>query len=146
MRPTPPTAHRLKESVDQPSEEELYPRMPHAGQREGYVYLIRLNIKRAYKIGRSVDPKDRMRDFMIDMPLSMTLVHAFRADDYHDAEAELQSICKDNGWHLTGEWFDLPPVAVRVISRIIRYSRGHFFDTTGNGQVNSILRNYQGNW
>lgn len=105
-------------------------------QREGYVYVIRLRVKRAFKIGRSIDPKDRLSDFMVDMPLKMVLETAFRADDYYDAESDLHERCDAQGWHLTGEWYDLPEFALRTISRISKYQSGVFY--RGNGEVSGV--------
>ena len=97
MTTSPDHAVRLKKKISPPDEEIQYPKMVQGGQREGYVYLIRLEVKRAFKIGRSLNPTNRLRDFVIDMPLDLILLYAFPADDYHDAESELQMICKENG-------------------------------------------------
>lgn len=121
----PDQVERLRDSVSRPESEHQYPRL--SGQRAGYVYVIRLKVKRAFKIGRAVDPTDRLSDFVVDMPLDLELVSAFRADDYHQAESKLHRMCDGREWHLTGEWYELPPWAVRTISRVSKYEAGVFY-------------------
>jgi hypothetical protein len=140
----PDYQERIFDSATRPDDEVAYPRMTQAGQREGYVYLIKFELKNAYKIGRSIDPNNRLREFIVDMPVELELIHAFPASDYFDAESELQAICKDNGWHLTGEWFDLPDTAVRVISRIEKYENRQFRNRHYTNEVATILRDYHG--
>jgi len=139
MAPSAPAGHaeKIKRRVSEPSNEVQYPKMIGGSQKEGYVYLIRLEFKRAFKIGRSIDPSNRTKDFMIDMPLEMTLISAFAADDYFDAESKLQRMCDHQGWHITGEWYDLPSWAVRAISRIERYDHGIFY--RGGGEVSETF-------
>jgi hypothetical protein len=74
-------------------------------QREspGYVYVI--ESKHGYKIGRTVNLKQRTQLFAVKLPFDISLVFAGHFDDYIGAEASLHRMFASK--RLEGEWFDL---------------------------------------
>jgi len=63
----------------------------------------------AIKIGKSVDPKTRVKDLSVGNPKEITLLHEIAVDgvDYTASEFEktLHNACDE--WSQNGEWFDI---------------------------------------
>lgn len=80
--------------------------------RAGYVYLLQ-SPTGAYKIGRTVDPQDRLKTFSVKLPFEVEYLCLIRAEDMYALEAELQGRFIDK--HINGEWFALLPEDIEYI-------------------------------
>lgn len=69
----------------------------------GFVYLIQSPY--GYKIGKSVNVKQRTRLFSIKLPFEIELLHYARFEDYTAAERAFHLRFQNK--RLEGEWFDL---------------------------------------
>jgi hypothetical protein len=84
-------------------------------KKPGYVYLIR-SASGHYKIGRSVNPHDRMKTFGILLPFEVEYLALIKSDDYIGLEKYLHeqfAYCRVNG-----EWFNLAPDDIQQIKDI----------------------------
>lgn len=97
------------------------------GDVDGYVYLARADTGH-YKIGRSVDPDDRIKHFDTQMPIDVREYYFFRASDYKAAEKKLHDLCDEHGEHVKGEWWHLPEYMVWWIKEIAYYKDGEFYN------------------
>ncbi len=90
-------------------------------KKKGFVYLM---ISRdGYKIGRSWDPKGRLKELKRSAP-SLELIHTFEADDVLLAEKTLHRRFADR--RISGEWFDLSPGEVEGIKKIVGFEDEQF--------------------
>lgn len=101
--------------------------------QSGYVYLA-FSAGR-YKIGRSKKPSDRIDHFDTQMPVEVSEVTRFKADDYVTAESRLHDYFQDS--HVKGEWFDLSPSQLDGLKMITRYEDGEFY--SGEVSITSEL-------
>jgi hypothetical protein len=69
----------------------------------GFVYVIKSPY--GYKIGKTVNMKDRTRLFGVKLPFPISIEHYAFFDDYSQAESEFHRIFHTK--RLEGEWFDL---------------------------------------
>ena len=69
----------------------------------GYVYVIRSRY--GFKIGKTVNIRERTRLFAVKLPFPVSLEHCAWFDDYSVAERDLHSMFSSK--RLEGEWFDL---------------------------------------
>lgn len=76
---------------------------PSASPTGGFVYVIRS--KYGFKIGKTVNLKDRTRLFAVKLPFSISVEHAAWFEDYTFAERSFHLRFKSK--RLEGEWFDL---------------------------------------
>lgn len=76
---------------------------PSAYPTSGYVYVIRSPY--GYKIGKTVNIRDRTRLFAVKLPFPVSLEHCAKFDDYTEAERNLHRMFAAK--RLEGEWFDL---------------------------------------
>jgi len=83
--------------------------------RAGYVYLI-LADSGHYKIGRSVNPDDRMKTFQLTLPFEVEFEHIVQCDDMVMLERELHQ--RFDHQRVNGEWFDLSPDDVDYIKSL----------------------------
>jgi len=81
---------------------------------EGYVYLIRSETN-FWKIGRTVNPEDRMRTFKTKLPFDVEYEHLIAC--YDQRLLELQLHRQFDGKRQRGEWFSLDPNDVAYIKR-----------------------------
>jgi hypothetical protein len=95
------------------------------GAEDGYVYLARADTGH-FKVGRSVDPEERIQHFDTQMPVEVSEWHFFRADDYVQAENALHELCDEHAEHVKGEWWDMPDYVVWWIKDIAYYESGEF--------------------
>ncbi len=79
----------------------------------GYVYLIKSQY--GYKIGKTVNIKNRTNLFTVKLPFPIELVNYAWFDNYSKAERDLHS--KYAAKRLEGEWFDLSGTEVDQIKR-----------------------------
>lgn len=97
----------------------------------GFVYLAQAETGH-YKIGYSASPRDRIKHFDTQMPIEVREVTWFLADNPRWAERELHTLLED--YRHKGEWFILPPCAVRQIAAVEMFSRGVFYLVGLDGQ------------
>jgi hypothetical protein len=69
----------------------------------GYIYVIKS--KYGYKIGKTVNLKDRTRLFEVKLPFPIEVVHSAYFDDYTAAEGYFHRMFASK--RLEGEWFEL---------------------------------------
>ncbi len=69
----------------------------------GFVYVIKSSY--GYKIGKTVNMKDRTRLFGVKLPFPISIEHYAYFDDYSLAEREFHRVFHTK--RLEGEWFDL---------------------------------------
>lgn len=72
---------------------------------EGYVYVIRSDY--GFKIGKTVNIKNRVRLFEVKLPFPIKLESYAWFDNYSEAEADFHRKFADK--RTEGEWFDLSP-------------------------------------
>lgn len=73
-------------------------------ERGGFVYLVR-SASGFYKIGRTVDPDDRIASFRLTLPFEVEYEHLIQTDDMRGLEKELHR--RFSAKRVRGEWFDL---------------------------------------
>lgn len=71
----------------------------------GYVYVIRS--EHGFKIGKTVNLKNRTRLFEVKLPFPISVEHYAWFDDYSHAERSFHSLYQAK--RLEGEWFNLAP-------------------------------------
>jgi len=91
--------------------------------QSGYVYLAYSAGR--HKIGRSKNPSDRIDHFDTQMPVEVSEVNCFEADDYVTAENRLHDYFQDS--RVKGEWFNLSPAQLEGLKMITRYEDGEFY-------------------
>lgn len=79
----------------------------------GYVYVIKHESKPIYKIGKTINPKNRINDFRIVLPYDITPICLIRTNEYHMLEYDLHSYCEY--FRIRGEWFELPDDELKPI-------------------------------
>lgn len=80
--------------------------------RTGYVYLIQ-SPTGTYKIGRTVDPDNRMKTFTVKLPFEVEYVCTIQTEDMHALEKQLHGHFASK--RVSGEWFSLTPDDVEYI-------------------------------
>lgn len=86
-------------------------------QKEGYVYLLRSPmLDGIYKIGRTVNPDDRLSTFSVKLPFVVEYEHLIKTDDMYALEAELHAHFADK--RVGGEFFKLDASEVDYIKSI----------------------------
>jgi len=81
----------------------------------GFVYLIRSESGH-YKIGRTVNPEDRIQTFSVKLPFRVEYEHLIKCEDQVALERALHTRFSDK--RVEGEWFDLSPEDVAYIKSI----------------------------
>jgi len=84
---------------------------PSKHPRVGYVYLVWSH--HGYKIGKSVNVKQRTRLFSVKLPFDIRVEHYAKFSDYTQAESTLHK--HFHSQRLDGEWFELSPSDVALI-------------------------------
>lgn len=79
---------------------------------KGYVYLLQ-SATGAYKIGRTKNPKDRMKTFSVKLPFEVEYICIIQTDDMYGLEQSLHDQFANK--RLNGEWFNLTPEDVEHI-------------------------------
>lgn len=85
--------------------------------KSGFVYLVQ-SPTGAYKIGRTVDPDNRMRTFLIKLPFEVEYVCVIPTSDMRGLESELHA--KFASKRLRGEWFALAAEDIEYIKGLAR--------------------------
>jgi hypothetical protein len=80
----------------------------------GYVYVIKSQY--GYKIGKTVNLKERTRLFEVKLPFPIEVVHSTYFDDYTAAESFFHRMFASK--RLEGEWFNLNNDDLEVIKNI----------------------------
>jgi hypothetical protein len=88
---------------DRPSPARRSEARPSDYPTEGYVYVIRSRY--GYKIGKTVNIRERTRLFAVKLPFPISMEYCARFDDYTAAERQFHRTFA--GKRLEGEWFDL---------------------------------------
>lgn len=86
---------------------------PSASPTGGYVYVIRSPY--GFKIGKTVNLKQRTKLFEVKLPFKNSLEHYAWFDDYTHAERSFH--LRFHRKRLEGEWFDLQPEDIESIRR-----------------------------
>lgn len=79
---------------------------------KGFVYLIQ-SPTGYYKIGRTTNPKDRMKTFSVKLPFEVEYVCVIQTDNMYGLEQILHNRFADK--RVNGEWFNLSPDDVEHI-------------------------------
>jgi len=90
---------------------------------EGYVYLLK-TYDGLYKIGRTVDPDNRLRTFSVKLPFPVEYEYLIRCKDRFETERALHQQFSHK--RVNGEWFRLDQ---NDIEQIERSSNGHSKET-----------------
>lgn len=98
-------AHNLQRQIEAREEK----------RRDGYVYLIQAD-NGVYKIGRSQNPKSRIKRLGITLPYEIGVIHLIKSNQYIKAEKQLHDRFASK--RLKGEWFDLSDDDVTEIKGI----------------------------
>jgi hypothetical protein len=84
-------------------------------KKAGYVYLIQ-SPSGHYKIGRAIDPSDRLGMFGVKLPFEVELICLIKSDDYIGLEKEIHS--QFDARRVNGEWFNLSAEDVEYIKSL----------------------------
>jgi hypothetical protein len=87
---------------------------PSASPTGGFVYVIKSDY--GYKIGKTVNLKDRTRLFSVKLPFPISIEHYAWFEDYSAAERDFHRRFHDK--RLEGEWFDLSSQDLSTIKSI----------------------------
>lgn len=82
------------------------------GSKPGYVYLIRAE-SGYFKIGRTVNPDDRMKTFGVKLPFEVKFECVVNAENMIQLERDLHERFADK--RINGEWFNLNDADVEYI-------------------------------
>lgn len=93
------------------------------GRKPGFVYFLDSR-EGFFKIGRTVDPDGRFRQFVPLLPFKTELTHLISCDDYCDAESKLHDRFAEK--RSNGEWFRLDESDVESVKDLIGYADGRF--------------------
>lgn len=97
---------------NRPAPKSIAPRRVSTVLKPGYVYLIQ-SPTHAYKIGRTVNPDNRLRTFSVKLPFEVEYVCVIATQDMYGLEADLHE--RFAGKRLNGEWFALSPEDIDYI-------------------------------
>lgn len=84
--------------------------------RAGYVYLLNEINGQHFKIGRTIDPKERMKTFGVKLPYKVQLDVLIETSDMYTLEAQLHAKFADK--RVDGEWFALTPADVDYVKSL----------------------------
>ncbi len=94
-----------------------YQNLPKLKDPAGYVYLIQeVDYSRQYKIGRTIDPKTRLKQVDIKTPGDTKVIALLKTKDAKTLEKQLHK--KYASKRKRGEWFDLTDTQVREICNL----------------------------
>jgi hypothetical protein len=82
--------------------------------RPGFVYILKSDTGH-YKIGRAIDPENRLRTFGVKLPFKVEYELLIPSDDYIKLEAELHA--RFHIKHVSGEWFALVPEDIEALRK-----------------------------
>ncbi len=80
----------------------------------GYVYVIKSQY--GYKIGKTVNLKERSKLFAVKLPFPIEVVYSAYFDNYTEAESNFHRMFSAK--RLEGEWFDLDDGDLQTINRV----------------------------
>ena len=81
---------------------------------KGFIYIIKQ--WEYYKIGRTLNVKNRYRKYITENPEECTLIYSYKTDDYINEEQRLHKEYKDK--HYRGEWFKLDEQDIYTIKNL----------------------------
>lgn len=79
----------------------------------GYVYLLKEVNGIHHKIGRTINPKNRLKTFSVKLPYQVEYVHVIQTDDMYTLEYELHTRYASK--RVDGEWFLLDETDIAEI-------------------------------
>ena len=85
--------------------------------RSGYVYLLQ-SVSGHYKIGRTVNPQNRLKTFGVLLPFEVEFIALIKSDDCVSLERSLHQTFRD--FRVNGEWFNLAPDDVEYIKGLAK--------------------------
>lgn len=106
-----------QQSIPQPTPKH-YTYTPHPVKRRntaGWVYLLH-SVDGLYKIGRTIDPNNRLRTFSVKLPFDVKYDHLIKCNDMYALETRLHHKYADK--RIKGEWFNLSPEDVEYIKTL----------------------------
>lgn len=74
-------------------------------RQNGYIYLMKSDSLKGYKIGKTTDWKDRIYEMSVTLPIEFQYEYVFEVRDMTKAESTLHLDFADK--RTKGEWFDL---------------------------------------
>ena len=83
--------------------QKMYGRSPPKRDTFGYIYIIRHGDTNMFKIGHSINAKERLRDLQIGNPVTLKLMTTFQFNDAKRMEQRIHHLLRK--YHLRGEWF-----------------------------------------
>jgi hypothetical protein len=83
----------------------------------GWVYIIKSDSGH-YKIGKSIRPDKRVTEFSLKLPFKIEIIDFIECENHHQVERFLHELCAE--YHVNGEWFLLPELAVVMLSFLYR--------------------------
>lgn len=95
--------------------EQYTAKAPQKSSVNGYVYLLKADTGH-YKIGRTKNPKDRIKTFSVKLPFRVEYDCLIKSDEYITLEAELHATFADK--RIEGEWFALTDDDVAYIREL----------------------------
>jgi hypothetical protein len=84
-------------------------------KKSGYVYLIQ-SVTGHHKIGRSVNPHNRLKTFGVLLPFEIEYIALIKSDDHIGLERYLHD--KFASQRVNGEWFNLDPEDVEYFKAL----------------------------
>ena len=101
-----PTSLELDDDISEvPSEEK----------NDGFVYMVKEQFSKQYKIGKTFDVPRRHREIALELPGDLKKVHSIRTDDPSGIEAYWHKRFENK--RTNGEWFALTPDDIRAFKR-----------------------------
>lgn len=90
----------------QPVNRPVYQPNYRLNSRKGYVYVLAaIHDPTIFKIGRTNNPKDRLRTFSVKLPFDVEYLHTIQTDDMYALESKLHRRFASK--RVNGEWFKL---------------------------------------
>lgn len=114
---THPDAHHILREVERvDAGRHIKPKRKRpAKTAPGYIYLIE-GLPGHYKIGLTVDPKERIGTLGVQLPYPIRVIHLIPAENMEAAENHLHDLFR--GKRVRGEWFELDEQEVAFIKGI----------------------------
>lgn len=110
--------------------------------KKGYVYLLK-SPTGFWKIGKTVDPKNRIATFSVKLPFEVSYAHLIPCYDHHKLEAELHIVFSH--LRVEGEWFKLSSTDVQWITSLTNQTDFDLRTKEINQQSAEILSQYRHN-
>lgn len=110
--------------------------------KKGFVYLLK-SPTGFWKIGKTIDPKDRIATFSVKLPFEVSYVHLIPCYDHHKLESELHIVFSH--LQVDGEWFKLSPADIAWITSLTNQTDFDLRTKEINQHSAEILSQYRHN-